>query len=40
MANPPHLFRRGHSFGTHVDHALRQVAGTAHRIRATPRRFS
>jgi PKHD-type hydroxylase len=32
----PPLFNRyrgGHSFGTHVDNAIRQVAGTAHRIR-------
>jgi len=26
-------YRGGHSFGTHVDNAIRQVAGTAHRIR-------
>jgi PKHD-type hydroxylase len=32
----PPLFNRydsGHSFGTHVDNAIRQVAGTGHRIR-------
>ena len=32
----PPLFNRyegGHSFGTHVDNAIRQVPGTAHRIR-------
>ena len=32
----PPLFNRyegGHSFGTHVDNAIRQVTGTAHRIR-------
>ena len=32
----PPLFNRysgGHSFGTHVDNAVRQVAGTTHRIR-------
>jgi PKHD-type hydroxylase len=32
----PPLFNRyegGHSFGTHVDNAIRQVAGTSHRIR-------
>jgi len=32
----PPLFNRyrgGHSFGTHVDNAIRQVAGTAHRMR-------
>jgi PKHD-type hydroxylase len=32
----PPLFNRyegGHSFGTHVDNAIRQIAGTAHRIR-------
>ena len=32
----PPLFNRyegGHSFGTHVDNAIRQVAGTPHRIR-------
>jgi PKHD-type hydroxylase len=32
----PPLFNRyagGHSFGTHVDNAIRQVAGTPHRVR-------
>jgi len=32
----PPLFNRyrgGHSFGTHVDNAIRQIAGTSHRIR-------
>ena len=32
----PPLFNRyqgGHSFGTHVDNAIRQVSGTGHRIR-------
>ena len=32
----PPLFNRyegGHSFGNHVDNAIRQVAGTTHRIR-------
>ncbi len=32
----PPLFNRyqgGQSFGTHVDNAIRQVTGTAHRIR-------
>ncbi|HEY8562766.1 MAG TPA: Fe2+-dependent dioxygenase [Pyrinomonadaceae bacterium] len=32
----PPLFNRyegGHSFGNHVDNAIRQVAGTAHRVR-------
>jgi len=32
----PPLFNRyrgGHSFGTHVDNAIRQVAGTSHRMR-------
>jgi PKHD-type hydroxylase len=32
----PPLFNRyqgGHSFGTHVDNSIRQIAGTAHRIR-------
>src|SRR5688572_32889423 len=32
----PPLFNRyegGHSFGTHVDNAIRQVAGTSHRVR-------
>ncbi len=32
----PPLFNRyrgGHSFGTHVDNAIRQIPGTAHRIR-------